>query len=234
MLRVLSFFLLFGLPQAVWAVSLLPFAENFDSSASNWLNGASQAANFSGTGGADGGGYVFTSGTIDLSGFGPIVFRGNSIAGASGGALVGNWLAAGVTEFQAHVWHDAPVALNFYARFDKGSGSAASSNNFLVAPLTWTPFQVSIVDSLGTSGQVFQSYGAAGAGGFSVIFSDIKNVQIALGAAQDPSTAGQTYTVGLDRVTLVPEPATGTLVGVGLGWVAAFSRWRRKGSGKLP
>jgi hypothetical protein len=173
-----------------------------------------------------GSGAIFGSGTIDTSGFGPIVFRGNNTAGASGGAFVGNWLTAGVTEFQAYVWHDAPVALNFYARFDKGAGSAASSSNFLVSPTTWTLLNIPIFDSLGTSGQIFQSYGAAGPGGFSSIFSDIKNIQIALGAAQDASTHGQTYTVGLDSVSIVPEPGTGSLGLLGLIVLGAYRRMR--------
>lgn len=213
---------------AVHAVSVLPFTEKFEVSSSSWLNGSSQVPVYSAGGGLGGGGSIFTNGTIDTSGFGPIIFRGNNAAGASGGAYVGNWLTAGVTEFSAYVWHDGPVALNFYARFDKGAGSAASSNNFLVAPSTWTQISIPILDALGTSGQTFQSYGAAGPGGFNSIFSDIKNIQIALGAAQDASTHGQTYTVGLDSVSIVPEPGTGMLLMLGMGLVASFRRFFRR------
>ena len=207
------------------AVSILPFTEYFETGASNWLNGDSQAPVWSGAGGYTGTRAILTTGKIDPSGFGPILFRGNNSAGASGGAFVGNWLTAGVTEFQAYVWHDAPVALNFYARFDKGFGSAASSNNFLVAPSTWTLLSVPILDSLGTSGQIFQSYGAAGPGGFNSIFSDIKNVQIALGASQDVSTHGQTYNGSLDTVAMVPEPSANALCGLA---AALLMRLRRK------
>jgi len=209
-------FVALGLVQTSWAVSVLPFTENFEVSSSSWLSGSSQVPVYSSGGGVGGTGSIFTSGTIDTSGFGPIIFRGNNAATASGGAFVGNWLTAGVSQFSAYVWHDGPVALNFYARFDKGAGSAASSNNFLVAPSTWTQINIPILDSLGTSGQIFQSYGAAGPGGFNSIFSDIKNIQIALGAAQDVSTHGQTYTVGLDSVSIVPEPSTVWLLGLGL------------------
>jgi hypothetical protein len=210
------------------AVTVLPFTEGFDSGASNWLNGGFQTPNYASSGGLFNSGYISTSATIDTTGFGPIVFRGNNSTSASDKAFVGDWLLAGVSEFSAYVWHNAPVALNFYARFDKGAGSAASSNNFLVAPSIWTQINILILDSLGTTGQIFQSYGAAGAGGFNTIFSDIKNVQIALGAAQDASTHGQTYTVGLDSVSIVPEPGTGMLLMLGLGLVASFRRFSRR------
>lgn len=226
MRHLIAGILVMGLAQTGQAVSVLPFTEGFEVNTSNWLSGVSQAPNWSATGGVVGSGAIFTSGTIDTSGFGPIIFRGNNAATASGGAFVGNWLTAGVSAFSAYVWHDGPVALNFYARFDKGAGSAASSNNFLVAPSTWTQINIPILDSLGTSGQIFQSYGAAGSGGFSSIFSDIKNIQIALGAAQDASTHGQTYTVGLDSVSIVPEPGTGSLGLLGLIVLGAYRRIR--------
>jgi hypothetical protein len=214
---LLSCFILLGVIENGRAVSsLLPFTERFDLGSSNWLNGSSAVPNYSSTGGVANTGYVFTSATIDTSGFGPIVFRGNNANSASGGAFVGNWLAAGVNQFSAYVWHNAPVDLNFYVRFDKGAGSAASSNMITVAANTWTLLNIPIVDSLGLSGQVFQSYGAVGSGGFNTIFSDIKNVQIALAATQDARTSGQTYTVGLDSASVIPEPSVGVMTVVGL------------------
>ena len=211
------------------AVSVLPFTEGFDIGASNWLNGGSQTPNYASSGGLSNSAYISTSATIDTTGFGPIIFRGNNSTSASDKAFVGDWLSAGVSEFSAYVWHNAPVALNFYARFDTGSGSAASSNNHLVAPSTWTLLQIPIINSLGTTGQVFQSYGAATSpSGFSTIFNSINNVQIALGASQDSSTRGQTYTVRLDGVSIVPEPGTGMLLMLGLGLVASFRRFSRR------
>ena len=78
-----------------------------------------------------------------------------------------------------------------------------------MAPGAWFQLEVPVVDS-STS---FQSYGA---GTFATDFSNINNVQIALSATQDPSTAGQTYNVSLDRVAIVPEPGTLGLVASGL------------------
>ena len=197
---------------------IVPFSEDFTGGASNWLNGASAAPAWNATGGVDGGGYISAPGAISVGGFGTIVFRGNAAADASGDAFVGNWLSGGVSTFSAYVSHDAPVALNFYARLDAGSGRAGSSIDFSVAPGGWFQLNIPIAESS------FQSYGAAGSGtaAFNTVFSSISNVQIALSSTQNPSTAGQTYNVSLDRVATVPEPSVSALLTCGLlfAWVA--------------
>jgi hypothetical protein len=43
-----------------------------------------------------------------------------------------------------------------------------------------------------------------------------------LSATQDPSTAGQTYNVSLDRVAIVPEPGTMALLATGALGLALF------------
>jgi hypothetical protein len=197
---------------------VVPFTEDFSSGASNWLNGASAAPTWSATGGMDGGSYISAPGAISAGGFGTIVFRGNASADASGDAFVGDWISGGVSAFSAYVSHDAPVALNFYARLDAGAGRAGSSIDFSVAPGAWFQLNVPIVNS-STS---FQSYGA---GTFATVFNGIQNVQIALSSTQDPSTAGQTYNVSLDRVATVPEPKTISmlaLAALSLGFLRRF------------
>ncbi|MEX1110612.1 MAG: PEP-CTERM sorting domain-containing protein [Chthoniobacterales bacterium] len=190
---------------------LVPFTEDFTSGNAGWSTGSTNAAAvWSATGGLDGGGYISAPGAISAGGFGTIVFRGNGSADASGDAFVGDWISGGVSTFTAYVSHDAPVALKVYARLDAGSGRAGSSVDFSVAPGAWFQLKVPIVNSP-TS---FQSYGA---GTFATVFNGIQNVQIALSATQDPSTAGQTYNVSLDRVATVPEPGTLALVASGLG-----------------
>ncbi len=186
---------------------IVPFTEDFSTGASGWLNGSSAAPTWSATGGVDGGGYITAPGAISAGGFGTLVFRGNGSADASGDAFVGDWISGGVTMFSAYVSHDAPLALNFYARLDAGSGRAGSSVDFSVGPGAWFQLNLPIVNSP-TS---FQSYGA---GSFATVFNGIQNVQIALSATQDPSTAGQTYNVSLDRVSTVPEPGTVWLLGL--------------------
>jgi len=206
----------FLVPLAIAAITivpaqalLVPFTEDFTSGAANWLNGSSTAPGWSATGGVDGGGYISAPGAIT------IVFRGNASADASGDAFVGDWISGGVSTFSAYLSHNAPVALNFYARLDAGSGRAGSTVDFSVAPGAWFQLEVPIVNAP-TS---FQSYGA---GSFATVFNGIQNVQIALSATQDPSTAGQTYNVSLDRVAIVPEPGTMALLAIGALGLALF------------
>ena len=71
----------------------VPFTEEFSSGTSGWLNNANTAVGFEASGGPDSGSYVSTS--FDYFGFsnpfggGPVVFRGNDSANASGDAFYG-------------------------------------------------------------------------------------------------------------------------------------------------
>jgi len=199
---------------------IVPFTEDFSTGASNWLNGSSAAPTWSATGGVDGGGYVSASNTVVTTGFGAIVFRGNALADASSDAFVGNWITGGVSTFSAYVYHEAPVALNFYARLDAGAGRAGSSVDFTVPRATW--FQLSLPITDGSSS--FQSYGA---GTFATVFNNIQNVQIAMSTNQAPAVVGQTYNIGLDKVSVVPEPRTWSLLGL-TACILAFLRLRRR------
>ena len=218
-----SFILLIALIAATMSAKALivPFTEDFSTGASNWLNGSSAAPTWSATGGVDNGGYVSASSTVINTGFGAIVFRGNASADASSDAFVGNWITGGVSTFSAHVYHDAPVALNFYARLDAGAGRAGSSVDFTVPSATWFQLSVPITDASSS----FQSYGA---GTFATVFNNIQNVQIAMSTNQAPAVLGQTYNIGLDKVSVVPEPRTWSLLGLTAGMVAFFRLRRHK------
>lgn len=224
MLRLIfSCFVLAGLLENGRAVSVLPFTESFEANASGWVLGNNVAPTWVSNGGASQSAYISGSASVIGTSFGTIVFRANAANDASGDAFVGNWLTAGVTSFSAYVRHNADVALNFYARFDAGSGRAASSVNFLVNPNSWTLLELPITNAT-TS---FQSYGAAGTGAtaFNTILGGVQNVQIAL--AVDEANAGKTVTVDLDGVSMVPEPRVGTLTAIA-SFVLLLGRRYRK------
>jgi len=193
---------------------IVPFTEDFSSGNANWLTGTSSNAPWFSSGGVDGGGYISSTATMTSSGFGAALFRGNAASDASGDAFVGNWLTGGVTLFTAFIKHDAGFNLDIFARLDAGAGSAASTVFFSVPTGQWFEISVPIVDSASS----FQSYGAAGPTGFNTVFANIQNVQF---FASTNSTAG-TYNFSLDNVSVVPEPRTVGLLGLGVALLA----WR--------
>ena len=200
---------------------VVPFTEDFAASNDNWSTGnPAVSASWSSSGGEAGGSYIASTGTVLNTGFGAIVFRGNASTDASGDAFVGNWITGGVSAFSAYIYHDAPVALNFYARLDAGAGRAGSSVDFSVPTATWFQLSVPITDAASS----FQSYGA---GTFATVFNGIQNVQIAISTNQQASVIGQTYNIGLDKVSIVPEPGTVSLLGLAAGLAACFSLRRR-------
>lgn len=201
---------------------VVPFTEDFSAGNASWSTGnANVAAGWSANGGVMDGAYITSTGTVLTTGFGAIVLRGNASADASGDAFVGDWLGGGVSFFSAFVRHNAPTALNFYARLDAGAGRAGSSIDFSVPSDTWFQLNVPIVNSPSS----FQSFGA---GSFNTVFNGIQNVQIAISTNQAAAVIGQTYSVGLDQVSVVPEPGTVSLLGMGAAFVAYFTTRRRR------
>jgi hypothetical protein len=208
------------------ALAVSSFTETFDTSAGNWLNGASTAPTFNATGGVDNSGFIsfspadFNSGS---GGFGDplaIFFRGNASADASGDAFVGDWLGAGVVTLSLSIQHNYGTPLNFYARLAGTGGAGASLANsaaYTVAPNTWTPITITITDS----NPPFASYGSST---FNGVFTNVQNLQF--GFYLPPNTDISGLTVGVDNVTTtVPEPTAAVLVGLGLG-LAALRRRR--------
>jgi hypothetical protein len=208
-----------GMVSNAFALASLPFIEDFASNNANWLNGSSVNATWLPAGGVDDGAFIRSTGTVNATGFGTIVFRGNANADASGDAFVGNWITGGVSSFSTFVRHDAPMNLNVYARLDAGFGRAGSSVDFTVTPNTWTQLSVPIVDSTSS----FQSYGG---GNFTSVFGNILNIQIAMSATQNATLDGQTYTIDIARVSMVPEPGSLMLLTSGL-LAIGFFRFRK-------
>lgn len=210
------------------AFAVTSFTETFDTNASNWLNGASAAPTYFSSGGVDDSGYIsyapatFTSGASGPFGAPPlqILFRGNDSANASGDAFVGNWLADGIVLLSITVRHNYTSSLNLYARFDAGSGAAASlayDSEFAIAPNTWTTITIPITES----NPPFLSYGA---GTFNGVFSSIQNLQF--GLYLPASTEFTNLRMDIDNVSIVPEPTSAVLVV--LGGIGALMFRRRR------
>lgn len=188
----------------------VPFTESFASGASSWRDttGAADASWIS-VGGADGGGYITQALNFaaQTTGATPLLVRSDSAFGSSGGALYGDWLGDGVSEFSFFVRHDAPTPISVFARFATPiGGQGAIALAFApVLPNVWTPIAIAI-DPLNPQ---FISFEAAD---FGTVFSNVQRVQLGLSVPAALAGANVTYNFGFDEVGIVPEPASAALL----------------------
>lgn len=204
------------------AFAVSDFTETFATDDSNWLDGASGTPDYFPE-------YIsyapdsFNSGD---GGFGDplqILFRGNAADNASGGAFVGDWLTDQVVSLSVDVRHNYLTDLNLYARLNLGFGQAASLSNttdYAIAPNTWTTIEIPITDS----DPPFVSYGA---GTFNSVFSGIQDIQVGLYLPANTDFDSLVFDLDNVQITVVPEPATLGMFGLGL---IALGLWRRKSS----
>jgi hypothetical protein len=202
-----------GLTLATSATAVtVPFVEDFSANASGWVGATSGPLTWNASGGPDGGAYV--SSTLgSISGNGTIQFRANDALNASGDAFVGNWIGT-VSEISASVIHNAPEPIVFFFRF-AGPGAMVGLLP-PVAPNVWTTISIPIdIATLTPAGGTFASVMAA-----------VSNLQI--GVSVPLALEGIPYTYGVDKVQIVPEPATGTILAGGLALLAWTRRRARR------
>ncbi len=204
----------------------VPFTEDFDTGVSNWRDTASMdTLSWFGAGGPDGGSYVSTSYLVPdpIPPFGAILFRGHDAFDSSNDNFVGNWITDGVSEFSFWVRHDAAAPLTIFARFATADNfpGAVGISFVPVLPDLWTEIVIPIFD--GSPNIVLEGFP------FQDVFSNIGNVQIGISPSVD--LIGQTITVDLDKVSIIPAP--GVWVMLGLAAVGAGRR-RRPESAQRP
>lgn len=197
----------------------VPFTETFDSDSANWFV---DSAGTDPVGWVptlpDGGGfasvaYDFANATpMDT----PVLFRAQDSFDSSDDAFVGDWIADGVTEFRVLLRHDADTPLTFFTRFASPFNfpGAVALGPFNMPGGVWTELVIPIEES---------SFIFEGPSTFEGLFSSLGNIQF--GVLADPlAGANEVVTFSLDNASIVPEPATLVLVGIG---ACALVRRRR-------
>ncbi len=204
--------------------SALTFTENFSTDAANWTDGpgngdaGNPTFNWIDGVGSDGDGYLETlAGAINDPG--TILFRATGANGASGGGFTGDWIAGNVTRLSAFVRHDftvpgvgSPVPVNFFFRIATG-GNFPAAVGIVPIPVLPSAGWTEIAMDIDPTNPLLVIEGAP-AFDFDDVFSNVGNVQV--GASVPVAFENVPFTSNVDEVSIVPEPSTGLLLGLGV------------------
>ncbi len=204
----------------------VPFVEDFSADAANWREATGTTPlDWIATGGPDGGTFASTTlNFVDLAtNDTPVMFRGHSAYGSSGSAFVGDWVSSGVDEFSLYVRQDTGMSLNFFTRF-ASPGNFPGAAKVFVIPVptdTWTEISTMLPDP----SLVFE-----GPFTYTQVFGNVGNVQVGVSVPAALAGVDQDFTFGIDKISIVPEPATLALL-LGGGLLVVRRRSPRKDNG---
>jgi hypothetical protein len=197
-----------------------PFTEDFTSNTANWKNSASLDLAYAPEGGPGDSAHVTTDFSFVAAGPQVAIFRAHNAFDSSGDAFVGNWLAENVGRLTGYVRHNAPMPLDFFVRLATSANSPAVSFT-LPQPIpagSWEPvdFWIDFANPLHTN------EGSPSITFYNNVLSNVGNVQIGVLTPAELAGNPASFQFDLDRVSIVPEPATwiaGSLAAIfGLGW----------------
>ena len=216
---LLALLAVLGIPAPTNA-AVIPFTEDFSTGTANWKNSANADATYVPSGGVGGvsDGYISVQRTFTANPTSAqTIFRGQDQFNSSSDAFVGNWLAAGVTHFSFWVRHNAASDLTFGTRFATSANSPGANglgSPTAAPPNVWTMVEIPVSPAVITPEPPSS---------FDVIFGSIGNLQI---SARPGNNLNVPLTFDLDRVTIVPEPATLGLWCIAAGFGILFVRRR--------
>lgn len=219
------------------SAAVLGFVEDFSSNSPGWLNEGSLAVTYNTTGGPNGAGDAYisdanimnrvaTTGQSSLE----TIFRGVSAVGApvSGDNFVGDFRAAGITEFRAWIKQDNPqgAAMSMGVRFPTTEPGAAFTITFATAIPNglWTQISIPLVydPSFATNPNISGGSKAVNEANWNDLFSKVTGIQF--NASQSGLPNPTTVTFSLDKVSTVPEPASIGMFGLATGLLALRRR----------
>ncbi len=188
-----------------------PFTETFDNGANNWLGGDFLPPAEFASGGVGDSGYIATQTGFEFNASGDFntLFRGNKGffpgTDASGGAFIGDWIGAGVTNLRFSIRHDIPEPITVFVRFAADTGGAAFPGAVAInfAPVlagVWTEVSIDI----SPSNPAFVTFEDSS---FENVFSNIGFIQIGVAVPDALIGDPRLFSVGLDNVSIVPAPA---------------------------
>lgn len=212
----------------------VPYIEEFIATAQNWRTSSSApagAATYNAAGGPSGDSYISSAFTTPVSGpagNAQVVFRARDQYASSGNIFFGNWIAAGVPSidfwFRQDTGQEISLGMRLSVLDNPGQAMLARFPDKLPSGV-WThltldisPTNPQLVDETGPTHDnfipVFESVN------YITFFADLSGPLI-------PSSTVLTF--GLDRFTVVPEPASWQLAVLGavaLGLIVCFRRRR--------
>ncbi|MBI4719155.1 MAG: PEP-CTERM sorting domain-containing protein [Planctomycetes bacterium] len=218
---------LFLLAASPLSAATVPFTEDFATDHANWFANSAGTAPlvFNAAGGPDGGSFASTTlnfANLTQPGFSAPFFRGQENFNSSGGAFLGNWITDGVSTFSLMLRHDAGETLQFFTRIAMPANPPPGGGvlSFVQVPSgVWTPVSLAI-DPTNPALQFLEGPG------FGQIFSNVGRIQVGINIPPGLAGADRVVSFALDKVSVVPEPATLALLGAGA--LVVLRRTRRR------
>jgi hypothetical protein len=188
----------------------LPFTEDFATDSAQWLN----VLDWVPSGGPDDGSHARMSANFLLSEPDDAfpAFKGEDQTlslgfAASGGAFVGDWIAAGVRQLTAHVRHDLEQPVAYFVRLAPAPANFPGAVGFTspVPPGVWSEIRFPV----NPASLLFLE----GAGSFETVINRIGNVQIGLFVPESLAGVDQSFNLEIDKIS---EAASGLILVQGL------------------
>lgn len=182
--------------------TIAPFTEEFVSGAANWRqsDGISSLA-WTASGALDGSAFAGASFNFvnQPANATPIIFRGSTTYGTSGGAIFGDYRIDPVARVRVTVRQNSTSPLTFFARFSPGAAGAVALATTPVMPGRW---QTLTFDIAPTSPLIYEGPGVT----YTTVFTNVARVQFGVMVPQALAGVDQNFQFDIDNIALLPPP----------------------------